>query len=456
MQRSELPFGDINIEIHLPEEAEIFSMGTPDSLADPAMAIQEALDAPIGSESFNALVARKLKEHADPQTVIVISDNTRPVPYSGKKGILWPLVERLTASGLDPRSITVLVATGMHRGLSNEELGRMIDPRVRRLGVNFVNHNGKDAESLTSLGTTARGSQVYINKLYIDSDIKILTGLVESHFMAGASGGRKSICPGLVGERSTRIFHGAEMMGDPDSTDLFIKGNPCHEESFEVASMAGADFILNVTLDHAFNLTGVFAGELKAAHEAAVGHLRSYTAFPYTQEYDLVVTHAGFVGINHYQAAKVGTVAARILKPGGHLIVVANNCDTDPVGSLEYRTVLQLLTINGPAAIDRLLRSPDWSFIPEQWQVQMWCRLFKKIPLDHFHYYSPQFGAKEYALVPGSRLAELAGLDDEGDPVRTVPKLITAALERLIERFDGTPRIAYLKDGPYGIPIKNG
>ncbi len=448
-----IPFGDEPIAVELPNDVDILSMSAPAAIADPEKAIGEALQNPLGTESFDALIAHKCEERNSPSAVIVISDNTRPVPYTGATGILWPLVERLVAGGVAGADITVLVATGMHRGLTEAELKRMIDPRVHAAGVEFVNHNGKDAESLSYLGTTARGSEVYINRLYVESDIKILTGLVESHFMAGASGGRKSICPGLIGEESTKIFHGAEMMADLNSTDLKLSGNPCHEESFEVASKAGADFIINVTLDHSFNLTGVFAGELKTAHEAAVNHLKSYTAVEYSGEYDIVVTHAGFVGINHYQAAKSGTVAARIIKPGGHVLMVANNSDTDPVGSLEYRTALQLLTLNGPEAVDRIFKSPDWTFIPEQWQVQMWNRLFNKIPLNHFHYYSPQFGAAEYSLSPGEPLADLAGVTDSTTLIELIPRLIANGVERLRKELGEGARIAFLKDGPYGIPL---
>lgn len=452
MQAS-VPFGSKVIPVELPDSTDLLSMSAPTAIAKPEEAIARALDSPVGTASFDAVVAEKVRENGAPKAVIVISDNTRPVPYTGERGILWPLVERLLSGGVEASDITVLVATGMHRGLTEAELQRMIDPRVHEAGVNFLNHNGKDADRLSYLGTTARGSKVYINKLYVESDIKILTGLVESHFMAGASGGRKSICPGLIGEESTKIFHGAEIMADPDSTDLKIEGNPCHAESFEVASKAGADFIINVTLDHSFNLTGVFAGELKAAHEAAVSHLKSYTAVDYSGEYDIVVTHAGFVGINHYQAAKAGTVAARIVKPGGYVLMLADNTDTDMVGSLEYRTVLQLLTLNGPDAVNRILKSPDWTFIPEQWQVQMWNRLFRKIPLDHFFYYSPQFGPAEYKLAPGEPLSELAGNPEDSTPEELVPILVRRGLERLQAKLGGKARIAYLKDGPYGIPL---
>ncbi|WP_269536945.1 nickel-dependent lactate racemase [Cerasicoccus fimbriatus] len=458
LQPVHLPFGAKNIALNFPENVEVLSMGTPVALENPGQAVQDALDNAIGSPGLDAVIAHKKSLGKDPSAVIVISDNTRPVPYRGESGILWPIVERLLKQEVRAEKIMVLVATGMHRGLTKDEIGWMIDARVLEAGVRVINHDCQETEYLTYLGKTRRGSETYINRRYLDADIKILTGLVESHFMAGASGGRKSICPGIIGEASTFVFHGAPMMADPNTTDLKLAGNPCHEESFEVASKAGADFIVNVTLDHEFNLTGVFAGHLKDAHEAAVEHLKTYTAVPWSGEYDVVLTHAGFVGINHYQAAKAGTVAARIVKPGGHVLMVADTTDTDVVGSLAYRTVLQILKLSGPDALERTLLSPDWKFIPEQWQVQMWARLFKKIPLDHFHYYSPQFTEADYRVCAGERLAALADVDTTGaDPEKLIPELFKKALAKLFARHDGDEplRVAYLKDGPYGIPLKD-
>ncbi len=455
MQKALVPFGSRHIEVNLPDDVDVLGMGTPVALDAPAEKIQAALDSPINSPGFDEIVKEKTTAKANAKAVIVISDNTRPVPYTGEQGILWPLVDRLMKNGVAAADITVLVATGTHRGLTREEVERMIDGRVFEAGCQLINHDCKDDENLTYLGKTARGSEIYIDKLYVESDIKILTGLVESHFMAGASGGRKSICPGLIGEESTFVFHGAPMMADPNSTDLKLEGNPCHEESFEVASSAGADFIINVTLDHSFNVTGVFAGALKEAHEAAVEHLKSYTAVPYKGEYDVVFTHAGFVGINHYQVAKAGCVAARVIKEGGHVLMVADNADTDPVGSLAYKTVLQLLTLNGPDAVDKILLSPDWKFIPEQWQVQMWNRLFRKIPLKNFHYYSPQFEDAQYALSPGGKLSDLAGVSEDGTPEKLLPDMVSKSIDALKKAHKGPNplRIAYLKDGPYGIPL---
>lgn len=456
MQEIEIPFGKEQLNLTLPDSFDILGMKSPDPLSEPELQIRRVLDNPIDSPPLRTIVREKMSRSQDPSAVIVISDNTRPVPYKGSQGILWPLIEVLLGEGIQKEQITILIATGMHRGLREDELREMLDERVFSSDIKVVNHDCRDAEHLSYLGTTSRGSEIYIDSRYIDSDIKILTGLVESHFMAGASGGRKSICPGLIGEKSTFVFHGAEMMADPKSTDLLLSGNPCHEEAFEVASAAGSDFIINVTLDHDFSITGVFAGDLKGAHEAAVDHLKSYTGINCEKNYDIVLTHAGFVGINHYQAAKAGTAAARILKPDGYLLMLADNSDSDRIGSLEYRTVLQLLKLIGPDACERMLLSEDWTFIPEQWQVQMWIRLFRKVPFDHFFYYSPQFENEDYRVIPGTPLEQLLNEAEKSSLDRDALSMgLTRAVQTLCRRdFNKKqPKMAFLKDGPYGIPL---
>jgi len=427
------------------------------------------------------------KNDASPNAVIVISDNTRPVPYTGEQGILWPLVRILIDEGVRGEDITVLVATGTHRALTDDEINRMIDPRVLEAGVKLINHDCKDQNHLQFLGTTKRGTNIYIDDRYLKADIKILTGLVESHFMAGASGGRKAICPGLIGEASTFIFHGAEMLGHPKSDDLVLDGNPCHEEAVEVAKNAGADFIVNVTLDGNLDVTGVFAGELEKAHEAAVEQVKAHVGIPVKKEYDVVVAHAGFVGINHYQVAKVGVEAMKVVKPDGFVIVAADNTDgSHAVGALTYRTTLQLLKVIGPENFMKAIQADGWTFIPEQWQTQMWTKLFDKIPMDHFYYYSPQFTREHYLMSPGVDGSQLldsgvdTNIDADGDvdgdggtdsrqdgkdgdggtggsSLDRIPEFVEKALQDAAKRLGKSIDeldVCYLQDGPYGIPLK--
>ncbi|MFZ5925802.1 MAG: lactate racemase domain-containing protein, partial [Bacillota bacterium] len=189
MPRFPMTFGAESIEVELPEWTECLSMSEPKALASPRQAIMEALRKPIGSPALGEIVGRKMEGKVEPTAAIVISDNTRPVPYSGESGILSPVVDLLVEAGIKPERITIIVATGTHRALSQAELEGMIDPAVLARPVRIVCHDCRDEASLEFLGTTSRGTRVLINRAYLESDVKILTGLVESHFMAGASGG---------------------------------------------------------------------------------------------------------------------------------------------------------------------------------------------------------------------------------------------------------------------------
>ena len=460
MKKISIKLGKEMVEVNLPDNTEILSTEQPKSLSNPAFFVQEALINSIGSPNLNQIIEQKLKKNPLAKVVIVISDNTRPVPYKGKAGILWPIIERLLAKNIPNDRILILVATGTHRPLSEKELREMLDPRVFDYRIPIKNHHCRDKNNLAFLGKTSRGSSVYINRDYIEADIKILTGLVETHFMAGASGGRKSICPGLIGEESIYIFHGAAMLASPKVSDLIIDDNPCHQEALEVAKKAGADYILNVTLDQDFKVTGVFAGDLEEAHKQAVKQIKKYVTIPLDKEYDIVITHAGFVGINQYQTAKAAVVAIPALKPNGKLIMIANNNDKDLIGSEKYKAVLHLLKIIGAKQFNHLILSPDWIFIPDQWQVQMWCRLFEKIPQDNFIYYSPRLSFNDYKIIPGiDGNLFLPGSErykgNFKNAAQVIEKAVEAAIYELKSAGQEKIKIAYLADGPYGVPVKN-
>lgn len=454
MQRMQLSFADELLELELPDSVEVLGMSAPRTLPDPAAAVERALDVPVGTPPLRELARRLLADRPEARAVVVISDNTRPVPYSGEQGILWPVVRRLREAGFPPERIRILVAAGTHRPLGEAELRRMLDPRVFELGLQILNHRAEQRDLLVHLGRTSQGEEVYINRHYMEADLRILTGLVESHFLAGASGGRKSICPGLIGEQSTYRFHSAQMLDHPAARDLNLAGNPCHEEALEVARLAGADFIVNVTLDPRFRLTGVFAGELEQAHLRAFEHLCSYAAVPFRAPYDLVITHAGFVGINHYQSVKAGLAALPAVGEGGRMLILAANTDVDPVGSARYRSVLTLLTLIGVERFRRLIFSPDWSFIPEQWEVQAWARILDRLGPEGLIYYSPHLASADAAILPGvdgNRYLppELRHKREPGSLGRGVQAVVRGVLESV-----RSPRIAFLSDGPYGILVR--
>jgi len=449
-----LEFADQSLQLALPEGSDLLTLAEELPLKNPRQAIAASLANPIESPPLAELIREKSGKTKTPTAAIVISDNTRPVPYRGRSGILEPILEVLQQTGI--KNIKILVANGTHRDMTKKELQAMLCPAAFSPGIEIINHRCDDPNVLRRLGTTHRGTEVFINRHYLDSDLKILTGFVEPHFMAGVSGGGKSICPGLVGEGTMSVFHGAAMMDHAKSASLIIPENPVQEEVREVAEMAGSDFIVNVTLDRDKNMTGVFSGQLTATHDAAIAKVLGSSRIQIRHKYDLVVTHAGFVGVNHYQAAKAAVEATKALKSGGSIIMAANNIDPDPVGSQSYRSTLALLCQLGPEEFRQRLLSPHWEFTFEQWQPQAWAQILSRLlPDGELIYCAPQLANTDFAIagIPGingcSALAET--LPENASPAA----IAQTATQRAIDKLVATSKdltVAVLVDGPFGVP----
>jgi len=443
--------GKTSFSFLVPYEAEILKMGKVNLLHNPEENIHEALSRPIGTPPVKTLVQHKLKQNPGSRAVVVISDSTRPVPYKEKQGILFPLVQHMMEAGLPSSRINILVATGTHRPMSQSELRDFLDPRIFELGIRIINHDCRREDELVCVGQTELGGRININRFYVQSDIKICTGLVESHFMAGVSGGRKAVCPGIISEDSTYLLHSGPVLAHPKAKDLVLHGNPVHEEALKVAQMAGCDMIVNVTLDSQYGLTGVFAGDLEKAHLKAVEKLSQYASISVNKKYDLVISHPGYVGVNHYQTAKAGVVCSSVLKDSGFCVLASYHTDTDPVGSPLYKKMLKLLGEKGAHSFEDLITDPSWTFVPEQWEAQMWCRLFKKIPFENLIYCTQEISKSDFTWLPGTDARSLV------PEARSLEQLtehsVSWALDKLHQQGIEKPKIAVLLDGPYGIPV---
>ncbi len=453
MKEIHFDLGQKNISVKVPDSTDVLEMGKAAPIDNPKIGIHRALENPIGSLPLKEIVREKLRTNSEASAVIVISDNTRPVPYSGEEGILLPVVDEIIKAGVPASRIRILVAIGTHRKMHEEELRCLLDPRIFALRLPIINHDCQDRENLLSVGKIETGEEIFINRIYMESDIKILTGLVESHFMAGVSGGRKSICPGLAAEDSTSIFHGSTILSSPNSRDLKLEGNPVHERVLDVAKKAGCDMIVNVTIDSNFKLTGVFAGDLEKAHLAAAEKLCTYVTIPFHKHYDLVVTHTSFVGINHYQAAKSALVCEPVIKENGMSILAAHHTDSDPIGGPNYKEMMRLLEEKGTREFLRLILDPKWEFVPEQWQTQMWAKLFQKIPHENLLSCSGEIPKESFAWLPGTDTRKLA--PKATNLQELVESSLKWAVENLRHRLGRNPEIAVLPDGPYGIPISH-
>jgi len=452
MKEVNLDLGHTSFSIKVPAHTAVLPMGKALPLSNPGAEIRQALKNPGDCPPLEVIVRQKLEIKPKAKAVVVISDNTRPVPYSGESGILFPTLDEMIKAGFEPSRIQLLVATGTHRAMTDDELKEILDPRIFSLGLQIINHDSRDFSELTTVGRTELGGEVSLNRHYVESDLKIITGLVESHFMAGASGGRKSICPGLLAEDSTYVLHSGPVLASPRATNLILEGNPVHEEALRVARMAGCDMSVNVTLDYNYKLTGIFAGDMEKAHLAAVEKLQSYAAIPAKEKYDLVFTHAGYVGVNHYQAAKAAVAAVPLLQEKGICLLAAYHTDPDPIGGSNYKRMMRMLGEKGTEKFINTILDPSWTFVPEQWEAQMWTRLFQRIPPENLIYCSLEIPREAFSWLPETDARSLV----EG--TKKLPELVENSLDMAIKKLRSSlgrePRIAFLPDGPYGIPVE--
>jgi nickel-dependent lactate racemase len=450
--------GDRTIEVLLPPGAEMLGMQEFAPLARPADEIRRSLEAPIGTVPLPDILKAKGKPPGKLSVCIATSDITRPVPYKGEGGILDPLLRILHGCGVPKENVTLLVGTGTHRPSTAQEKVAMFGERVAG-GYRIIDHVCDDESMLTYIGRTRSGTEIQINRHFIEADVKIATGLVESHFMAGVSAGRKAICPALVSRKTIERFHSAQFLSSPNATNLVLEGNPCHEESLEIARKTGVDFIVSTVLNRRLELIGVFSGDLEKSHDKAVELVRRVVAIPVEREYDIVLTHGGYVGINHYQNAKAACNALPVVRKGGFVILATRERDEDPIGPATYKTLLQLLKLQGPDGYLAALLNPAWKFTRDQWEPQMWGKVISKIGEEGILYCTAFIPEEEQRLVPGT-----AGWDFLPDRILARDAEATQAMVRNALVYachhpkwgDRKPSVAFIVEGPYAIPCVQG
>jgi len=447
-----LEHGKDFLMVRIPSYCDILKLRGAAALANPKQEIENALSKPIESQPIENIIASH-KSPSETSVAIAVSDDTRPVPYNGERedGIILPLLRRLERIGVKSKNIKIVVATGTHLSTSQEwkkeAFGEFINTRYK-----ILDHDSSSSD-LSCLGSID-GVEVKINREFLKADTHIITGLVEPHFMAGFSGGRKAICPGLVNWETTHFLHSAEFMESPNATNLVLKGNPCHDFASKVAHRARVDFSVNVTLNGEGKVTGVFAGHVDRAYYEAVAKAKMQSTIPVNREYDIVLTQGGSVATNHYQAAKAAYGVIPIIKRGGIVILVAHNSSEEPVGKDGYIKGMEALGQIGPGRFARVIKSGGWRFIPDQWQVQKWDQFFSKIgDFDGLIYCTTNIPPRDLKELPGKSGYELVGEKN----VKIDEILQTAifyGIRKMERRTAGKPSMALVREGPYAVPLK--
>ncbi|MGI6468237.1 MAG: nickel-dependent lactate racemase [Syntrophomonadaceae bacterium] len=275
--------------------------------------INQALSHPAGSPTIGELIRRKKARSA----VIIVNDITRPTPYHW---MLPPLLEAIEAEGITPEHIKLVIALGIHRPHTLEENRQIFGPEIcARYQV--INHNCDD--NLISLGRLSNGWELVINREVAEADLLVATGVVELHYFAGWSGGRKSILPGVASRSLIEANH--RMMDNPKACLGNYSDNPVNDLMLEAARMTGLDFILNVVTAGKDEIVYAAAGDFYLAWMEAVKYAEGRNVVYIDQPADVVIASCGGFpkDINAYQAQKALDAAVQAVKPGGTIIWVA-------------------------------------------------------------------------------------------------------------------------------------
>ncbi|MGE0443714.1 MAG: nickel-dependent lactate racemase [Vicinamibacterales bacterium] len=352
-----LDYGTRGLIVDVPPDATIVEPRDIPALPDARAAIAAALREPLAGRPLSGLV------RASDRVAISVCDGTRPQP---RHDMLAPLLSAIAHVPAD--RISIVIATGTHRPNTDAEVREMLgDDIVTRYPI--VNHDARDMTTLARAGVTASGVPVMLNRVFLEADVRITTGVVEPHFFAGFSGGPKMVAPGLAGLDTVLELHNAARIGDPRATWGITEGNPVHDDVRDIARLVGVHFALDVTLNRHKAIAGVFAGELFAAHAAACAQARADSMSVVSGPFDVVLTsNSGYpLDQNLYQAVKGLSAAARIVKAGGTILCAAECRDGVPA----HGSFAEVLALDGsPAGLLRAITAPGF-LVPDQWQVQI-------------------------------------------------------------------------------------
>jgi len=415
--KAHFSFGKTGLDVSIPDgfRTQLIMSHTARALDDEQASLNAALDAPIGCPPLAVLAAGKKT------AAISVCDITRPAPNSRT---LPPILDRLHRAGIPVEGITILIATGLHRGATEDEIVTIVGPEIAAK-YSIVSHDAKALVEHRFLGETGRGTPVYIDERFMAADLHITLGFIEQHLMLGFSGGRKLIAPGLAAQETIKVLHSPRFMREPLATEGSIEANPLHAELLEIARMARHDFMLDVTLTQDRKISGVFAGDPVQAHAAGVSFVEKTCLERLDEPVDAVITSsAGYpLDLTFYQCVKGITAAAHMVKPGGRILIIAQ-C-AEGVGSPEFARRLSGLK-DFRSFLDEIRSAP---VEVDQWQLEKLALTGEKYEL--------------YFFTPGVTRSQLGFLSESA--FRSVEEAVAATLAGL----PADARVALVPEGPY-------
>lgn len=419
-----LRFGSGRLQLQVPAAADILCGPVIPALDNPQQSVEEALTQPIQAEPLAAIARRK-----QPRSVVItMSDITRPVP---NELLITAILEQLNSAGIPDDACTILIATGMHRPSTAAERALMLGTDlITRCPI--VDHQADQPQTLVRISDKP---PISINRLYNDAEMRIVTGLIEPHFMAGYSGGRKGICPGLVDLETVQRFHGYQTMGHSHSVEGVLTGNPCHEIAMAVARQVPCDFLVNAAITNDRAPAGIYAGDLFAAHQQGCKDVERWTTAFVDSPYDLVVQSAGGTPLDKsfYQTVK-GMVQALPALHSQSTLLMCSACSE--VGSPAYVELMQRHGADYRSFLAHI--ASNSSTAKDQWEYQMQTRV-----LEHI-------GVERLILVndglPRNQQSGLAVTPAPGDG--SAATRAQALIDAFVEQSPGG-RIGVIPEGPY-------
>ena len=419
----DLAYGRGRLPVEFPDgRTTVLEPAWVDGLPDEPAAIRHALRTPLGAPALASLAG------AGRSVAIAVCDVTRPMP---SRTLLPVLLDEL--AHVPDERITILIATGTHRPNDRGELVEMLgEPIVDRYPV--VNHGAFDEDGLVSLGEVDPGVPVWLNRRWVDADVRVTTGFVEPHFFAGFSGGPKLVAPGLAGFRTTMRLHDAEMIGSPKARWGVTEGNPVHDAIRRIAARVGVHFSVDVAINRERRITAVAAGEIFAVHRTMAARVKRSAMQAFDAPFDVVVTtNSGYpLDQNLYQSVKGLSAAAQVVKPGGAIVCAAECADGLPAHG-EYGAILRARET--PEALLEMIRAPGHDR-HDQWEVQVQAQIQQRAAVF----------LKTDGLAPDEvRAAHLTPIDDVAETTR-----------EQLDRAGPGARVCVLPEGPQTIPYLAG
>lgn len=360
---------------------------------------------------------------------ILVCDNTRPVPNNL---FLPSLLKVLLKGGMKKDNITILIATGLHRPASKDEISYIISSEWVQKNFLILNHFARNDDDHRHIGVTSKGNEIKLDKKFLDSDLKIATGLVEPHFMAGFSGGRKVVMPGVAHVDTITKLHSAKYIQDPLANNCSLAGNPLHQDQLETIEMIGNVYAVNCVIDDERNLSFINFGEIISSHLDAVKFISSYTKIKTNKTFQTIVTGAAGYPLDstYYQTVKAMVSPIDILSEGGDLIILS--ACSEGLGSDEFRRSQERLIKMGIKGFSTNLLAKNHAEIDE-WQSAM---ILDPLIKGSIHLYTKGLDKFE---------KKITGVNIINDPAVAISKSISKHKNN---------NIAIIPEGPYVVPIR--